>query len=203
MKSLLNFYNRIHNILFSHLKHLDGLAPLALRLYLVPIFWMAGLHKYQSFDSTVDWFGNADYGLGLPFSWLMAFLATSTELLGALLLALGLATRWISIPLMITMLVAAVTVHLANGWQAIADPNGIFVNQQVLDSAEKLARAKEILQEHGDYNWLTSSGNVVILNNGIEFAVTYFVMLLSLFFMGGGRYVSADYWLAKRFQQNN
>jgi hypothetical protein len=74
--------------------------------------------------------------------------------------------------------------------------------QQVLDSAEKLARAKEILQEHGDYNWLTSSGNVVILNNGIEFAITYFVMLLSLFFMGGGRYVSADYWLAKRFQDN-
>lgn len=163
---------------------------------------MAGLHKYQSFDSTVDWFGNADYGLGLPFPWLMAFLATSTELLGALLLALGLATRWISIPLMITMLVAAVTVHLANGWQAIADPNGIFTNPQVLDSAEKLARAKEILQEHGDYNWLTSSGNFVILNNGIEFAVTYFVMLLSLFFMGGGRYVSVDYWLARRFQDN-
>lgn len=46
--------------------------------------------------------------------------------------------------------------------------------------------------EHGNYDWLTSSGSVVILNNGIEFAATYFVMLLALFFMGGGRYVSLD-----------
>ncbi|MDP7658904.1 MAG: hypothetical protein QGF77_03055 [Candidatus Thalassarchaeaceae archaeon] len=42
-----------------------------------------------------------------------------------------------------------------------------------------------------------SSGPVVILNNGIEFAITYFVMLLSLFFTGAGRFVSIDYWIAK------
>ncbi|HMU88239.1 MAG TPA: DoxX family protein, partial [Agitococcus sp.] len=177
------------------------LAPLALRLYLVPIFWMAGFHKYQSFADTVDWFGNPDYGLGLPFPWLMAFLATSAELAGAVLLTLGLATRWISLPLIVTMIVAIVTVHLPNGWQAIADPNAPFANQQVIDSAEKLAKARELLQEHGNYDWLTSSGNFVVLNNGIEFATTYLIMLLCLFFTGGGRYVSVDYWLAKFLQQ--
>jgi hypothetical protein len=26
------------------------------------------------------------------------------------------------------------------------------------------------------------------------------VMLLALFFIGGGRYVSVDYWLARRFR---
>ncbi|HEX5635541.1 MAG TPA: DoxX family protein, partial [Gammaproteobacteria bacterium] len=31
--------------------------------------------------------------------------------------------------------------------------------------------------------------------NGIEFAATYLIMLLVLFFYGAGRYVSADYWL--------
>ena len=147
---LITLYNQFHNTLFNYLKHLDGLAPLALRLYLVPIFWMAGFHKYQSFADTVDWFGNPDYGLGLPFPWLMAFLATSAELAGAVLLTLGLATRWISLPLIVTMIVAIVTVHLPNGWQAIADPNAPFANQQVIDSAEKLAKAKEILQEHGN-----------------------------------------------------
>lgn len=200
MQSIISFYNRFHDGLFHYLKHFDGLAPLALRLYLIPIFWMAGTHKYQSFADTVDWFGNTDYGLGLPFPWLMAFLATSTELAGAVLLTLGLATRWISIPLMITMIVAAITVHLPNGWQAIADPSAPFANTNVIESAEKLAKAREILDAHGNYDWLTSSGNFVVLNNGIEFAATYFIMLFALFFMGGGRYVSVDYWLARKFK---
>jgi uncharacterized membrane protein YphA (DoxX/SURF4 family) len=200
MQSIISFYNRFHDGLFHYLKHFDGLASLALRLYLIPIFWMAGTHKYQSFADTVDWFGNTDYGLGLPFPWLMAFLATSTELVGAILLTLGLATRWISIPLMITMIVAAITVHLPNGWQAIADPSAPFANTNVIESAEKLAKAREILDAHGNYDWLTSSGNFVVLNNGIEFAATYFIMLFALFFMGGGRYVSVDYWLARKFK---
>ena len=38
----------------------------------------------------------------------------------------------------------------------------------------------------------------MVLNNGIEFAVTYPVMLLSLLFTGGGRYVSVDYYLSRR-----
>jgi hypothetical protein len=37
------------------------------------------------------------------------------------------------------------------------------------------------------------------LNNGIEFGVTYFIMLLSLFFTGAGKVVSADYWIDKYF----
>ena len=57
--------------------------------------------------------------------------------------------------------------------------------------------AKEILQEYGNYGWLTQKGNFVILNNGIEFAATYFIMLLTLLFTGGGRFFSIDYWLAR------
>ncbi len=170
------------------------LASLGLRLYLVPIFWMAGSHKLHHFQDTVDWFGNTDWGLGLPFPWLMAFLATATELAGAIFLALGLLTRWISIPLIATMLVAIFSVHLDNGWQAIADPSAPFANQQVLDSAEKLQGAKDLLQEHGHYEWLTSSGKFVILNNGIEFAATYLIMLLALVALGSGKWISLDYW---------
>ncbi|HHE31716.1 MAG TPA: hypothetical protein ENL07_03575, partial [Chlorobaculum parvum] len=63
---------------------------------------------------------------------------------------------------------------------------------------ERLERAMAILQEHGNYEWLTSSGEFVILNNGIEFAATYFIMLLVLFFYGAGRSVSLDYWIARQ-----
>lgn len=175
----------------------DRLAPLLLRLYLVPIFWMAGTQKLDHFDHTVTWF---DKGLGLPMPELMAAMATGTEIGGAILLAIGFATRWISIPLMVTMLVAIFTVHLPNGWLAISSASGPFATERTIGAAERLGKARELLQEHGHYDWLTENGPVVILNNGIEFAATYFVMLLALLCIGGGRYVSADYWVARRFR---
>ncbi|WP_461516569.1 HvfX family Cu-binding RiPP maturation protein [Porticoccus sp.] len=190
---------------------LDFLAPLLLRLFLAPVFLSAGLTKIAAFGSTVEWFGNADWGLGLPLPWLMAFLATAVELVGGFLLLFGLATRYITIPLMITMLVAIFTVHWDNGWFAIAPSNpdtsmaqplaaiGIPAAENSLaNSAEvgvRLNEARNILYEYGDYERLTEKGNIVILNNGIEFAATYFIMLLSLFFTGAGRLVSVDYWI--------
>ena len=61
----------------------------------------------------------------------------------------------------------------------------------------RLDAAKDILREFGNYGWLTEQGNFVILNNGIEFGVTYLVMLFALFFTGGGRYTSIDYYLSR------
>ena len=178
----------------------DFLAPLLIRLYLAPVFYMAGINKYNGFDSTVAWFGNPDWGLGLPMPWLMAFLATATELIGAFFLLFGFAVRWISIPLMITMIVAAVTAHWQNGWLAIATGSGFFATERTEGAIQRLDRAKSILQEHGNYSWLTENGSLVVLNNGIEFAATYFIMLLALLYLGGGRFVSVDYWLNQRFR---
>ena len=196
---MLNLLNKAQDTL--HLsKPLEFIAPLLLRLYLIPIFWMAGTQKLNHFDSTVEWFGNADWGLGLPFPFVMAGLATLTEFGGAILLTLGLAVRWISIPLMFTMVVAMVSVHLQHGWLAIATGSGIFATDRTAGAIERLDRAKSILQEHGNYEWLTENGSLAILNNGIEFAATYLIMLVALFFLGGGKFISMDYWIAKRFR---
>ena len=176
------------------------LAPLLLRLYLAPVFYMAGINKYNSFDETVAWFGNPDWGLGLPMPWLMAFLATATELAGAVLLLLGFATRWISIPLMVTMVVAMFTVHWHNGWLAISTGSGLFATERTMGAIDRLDRAKSILREHGNYSWLTENGSFVVLNNGIEFAATYFIMLLALLYLGAGQYVSVDYWIARKYR---
>lgn len=194
MNALSQLYYSIHNGIFTPLKHLDGLAPLALRLYLVPVFWMAGTQKISGMENTIAWFGNPDWGLGLPYPWLMAHLAAYTEAIGAILLLLGLATRWISIPLMITMIVAIFAVHWPQGWSAIADSSAPEV-------AVRLDAAKDILREYGNYGWLTEKGNFVVLNNGIEFGVTYLFMLLALFFTGGGRYTSVDYYLSRLWPQ--
>ncbi|WP_338517699.1 HvfX family Cu-binding RiPP maturation protein [Alteromonas gracilis] len=192
---------RLYTQWVERLQLADGIPLLLLRLYLAPVMIQAGWNKASSFEGIVDWFGNEDYGLGLPFPFVMAFLATAAELVGGILLLLGALTRLVSIPLMVTMIVAMVSVHGENGWLAIADASSwladgtLLLNESIMAAPEKLAAAKSLLQEHGHYEWLTSSGNFVVLNNGIEFAATYFVMLFVLFVYGGGRYVSIDYFL--------
>lgn len=179
-------------------KKVDFIAPLLMRLYLVPIFWLAGTTKVAGFDNTVQWFGNDDWGLGLPFPFILAVLAIGAEVVGAIALLLGLGVRVMAVPLMFTMFIAMTSVHGQYGWQAIADANAPFANERVQAAVEKKEVIISLLQEHGNYGWLTSSGNIVMLNNGIEFAATYFIMLLALFFMGGGRYVSLDYWVKRK-----
>ena len=188
--------------LLNRTRSFDFLAPLALRLYLAPIFFMAGSSKYNSFEDTAAWFGNPEWGLGLPFPALMTFLATSTELLGSVMLLLGFGVRWVSLPLMFTMIIAIFSVHWVNGWQAVADTKFCLFNcNDAIAAAEKLDAAKGLLKEHGNYEWLTEQGSFVILNNGVEFGVTYFIMLLTLFFVGSGKYVSIDYWIAKKISR--
>jgi uncharacterized membrane protein YphA (DoxX/SURF4 family) len=177
----------------------DFLAPLLIRLYLAPVFWMAGTQKFTHFTDTAEWFGSVDSGLGLPIPYVLVFFVALFETLGALFLLFGFATRLISLPLIIIMATAAYTAHSPNGWLAIATGNGIFATERTKAAIERLESAKELLQTHGDYAWLTEMGNLAILNNGVEFAVTYFIMLLTLFFVGGGRYISTDYWLEKRY----
>ena len=187
--------------LLDKTRAIDFLGPLALRIYLAPIFWMAGTGKFSAFEDTAAWFGNPDWGLGLPFPTLMAFLAATTETLGAVMLLFGLGVRWVSLPLMFTMLIAAFSVHWQYGWQAIADTKFCLFNcGDAQEAALRLDKAKEILQQHGNYDWLTEQGSFVVLNNGIEFAATYFIMLLVLFFIGGGKFASLDYWVARQFK---
>lgn len=203
----MQYLYRLQELLDST-RRADFLALFALRLYLAPILWVSGMNKVMGFANTARWFGNPEWGLGLPAPTLLAALATASEMIGAVLLLLGLGVRWVSIPLMATMLVAAFAVHLQNGWQAIADSKAAFASQYLgplkLEDAsgaqERLSMAKEILREHGNYEWLTAEGPLVVLNNGMEFAITYFLMLLALFFFGAGRFVSIDYYLRRRLQ---
>ena len=62
---------------------LSGIPLLLTRLYLAPVMAQAGWQKLANFDSTVDWFGNQDYGLGLPLPFVLAGLAALSEFIGA------------------------------------------------------------------------------------------------------------------------
>ena len=204
MGVIIKLANTAQDILDKLRHHADFLASLLLRLYLVPVFFIAGQNKWNPFaadssiDATVQWFGNKEWGLGLPFPELMAYMAWGTEYLGAILLALGLATRWVCLPLMATMIVAATTVHWHNGWQAVYDLTSPYPSAHAEAALDRLDQAKALLQEHDNYDWLTEYGSLVMSANGIEWAATYLIMLAALFFLGGGKYISMDYWIRKK-----
>lgn len=196
---MIRFLNWIQNLLDST-RGLDFLAPLALRIFLAPIFIAAGSNKLANVENVAFWFAS----LGIPAPELMVYLAALTELLGGIALIIGLAVRWFAIPLMVTMVVAAVTAHWDQGWHVLPEEQLTapweWRTDLIEGAAERKEMAKNILRRHGNYDWLTETGSITILKNGIEFAATYFIMLLALFFMGAGRFLSIDYWIARRYR---
>ena len=77
-------------------------------------FWEPATKKWDDINSIAEWFAS----LGVPAAKLNAYMAATTEMVGVFLLTLGWGTRLISIPLIITMIVAIKTVHWANGFAA-------------------------------------------------------------------------------------
>lgn len=95
----------------------DFFKPFSLlfaRLIIAYGFYEPAMNKWAGIEDVASWFGS----MGIPFPLLNAYMAATTEMLGVLLLTLGLFTRLISLPLIIIMIVAIVTVHLGNGFSA-------------------------------------------------------------------------------------
>lgn len=78
---------------------------LAIRLYWGWSFFSTGKGKLQHFDRTVEFFKS----IPIPAPAFNAAMASATECVCGLLLMVGLASRLVSIPLIVTMIVAYVT----------------------------------------------------------------------------------------------
>lgn len=110
MNKPVSFYQRFAAIV----SYGQSVALLFLRLILAYSFWEPAKRKWADINSVAEWFGS----IGIFAPKLNAYLAASTEMAGVFLLILGLGTRLISIPLIITLLVAIKTVHWENGFPA-------------------------------------------------------------------------------------
>lgn len=194
---MIDFLKRMQGLL-NKTRSIEGIAPLAFRLFLAPVFILAGLGKLTGIENTANYFAF----LGLPAPTLMAYLAGLAEFVGGILLVPGIAVRWVAIPLMVTMGVAAGTAHWENGWHALPETTLTVPwewREDLIEGAvERRDMARTLLRRHGNYDWLTESGSITVLKNGIEFAATYFLILLSLFFTGAGT-LSVDHLLKRRF----
>jgi len=91
-----------------------SLSLLFARLAVAYGFYEPAMMKWSDIGSVAEWFGS----MGIPFPTLNAYMAASTEAVGVILLTLGLLTRFISLPLIVVMIVAIMTVHLPHGFSA-------------------------------------------------------------------------------------
>ena len=105
---LKDFYLEL-SILFNYFQ---SFSLLFARLALAYGFYEPALMKWKNFDTTVEWFSS----LGIPFASFATLVTASVEIMGVVLLTLGLFTRLITLPLMFIMMIATFTVHLSNGF---------------------------------------------------------------------------------------
>lgn len=173
---------------FGWLRGLDFLPPLLLRLFLAPLLWVSGSSKLGLFSS-------ADFVWLNPLTWLnfdnpvyqstvagfakiplvgellaptLGLSVGLLEVVGAFLLLIGFAVRWISIPLLALILLTAFIA--LNG-------------ENIVDTLKTL---------FGTYGYTDMSDSTFTK------ALVYFIMLLTLFFMGAGRFFSVDWFLYRR-----
>ena len=98
MNAVIALANMAQDILDKVRNSIDMVGSLLLRAYLVPVFWLAANNKWDPFDkdssldSVIEWFGNPDWGLGLPLPALNAYMAWGAEYFGAICLAVGVNT---------------------------------------------------------------------------------------------------------------
>ncbi len=94
--------------------YLKSPALLFARLAVAYGFYEPAMMKWSDIHAIADWFASMNY----PLPLFNAYAAATTEISGVVLLTLGLFTRLISIPLIVVMIVAILTVHLPHGFQA-------------------------------------------------------------------------------------
>lgn len=96
--------------LLAFLHRIQWLGPLVVRV-VFGYFWLeTGIAKVHNLDGFTQRF----VGWGIPFPAFSAGLSAWTELLGGLLIMLGLFTRLVCIPMLINMAVAVALVVSAN-----------------------------------------------------------------------------------------
>lgn len=91
-------------------------APIPVRL-IVGYGFLA--HGYAKVMNGPDHFAASLHGLGVPASFVMAWLTIAFELLGGVAVLGGAYVSLISVPLIVILVVAIVTVHLPYGFTSI------------------------------------------------------------------------------------
>lgn len=122
MRLSISTAHRLHEKYVELLSVGADLFLLIIRLYFGYRFFRTGLGKLMNFESIVQFFSS----LGIPLPTINTAMAASTELVGGILLAVGLGSRIISVPLAFTMVIAYLTAHSDALWGFAENPDLFF-----------------------------------------------------------------------------
>jgi len=120
MRKAIELFESLYRRELKVLEYASSPLLLAIRLYWGWQFYVAGSAHLRNLDKTADFFAS----LGIPAPKLNVYMAGGTEAVCGLLLLAGIASRIVTIPLMVTMIVAYATAEresVANIW---SNPDG-------------------------------------------------------------------------------
>ncbi len=182
MKFIVGFFS------LEWMRIFDFIAPLAIRLFLAPLFWVSGVKHLGLFSSS-------DFVIYNPLTWVnteafqqsaaamnntvfsgmgaetLLILIGTIEIVAAIFLVLGFAVRWVVLALMFVVVVL--------GLMSMGEAGFLSTMQQLV----------------------MSHGYTDMANNMTEVYLVYFVLLLALFFMGAGRWFSLDWYIYRSFMK--
>jgi len=102
---------------------MQSYSEIGARFALLPLRLIGGagflLHGWAKFHRGPEKFAVLLHQVGVPFPSVMAWAGTMTELAGGVALILGIFVAFACIPLIGTMLVAMVTIHIHFGFSAV------------------------------------------------------------------------------------
>ena len=119
MSTIIKLIRRGYELLVASGNLLQSPLLLVLRVYFFWQLFMTGQGHLANIGKVSEFF----VSLGIPFPTLNAYLSSSVECFGSLLLIIGLASRLTAIPVAITMAVAYLTADLEAVTSIFSDPD--------------------------------------------------------------------------------
>jgi len=107
----------------NFLRVLTSPLPVPASWYAIPLRLIVGFgfiqHGYAKLARGPKDFIGVLHAMGLPSSFLLGWLTIIVELVGGLMILVGALIPLATLPMMIVLLVAIITVHLPNGFSSI------------------------------------------------------------------------------------
>jgi putative oxidoreductase len=119
MNTISNGIRRAYELLVTGANLLQSPLLLALRLYFFWQLFLTGKGKLSNIGKVIEFFTS----LGIPLPALNAYVVSSLECFGSLFLIIGLASRPIALPIVISMTVAYLTADFDAIGSIFSDPD--------------------------------------------------------------------------------
>lgn len=173
------FITKIYEWIIAISSNLQSVFLFIIRIIWGNLFLLSGLGKLSHLDKAASFFSSLD----IPFPTFTAGMVGTFEFIGGILLILGLASRLISIPLIVIMLVAYSTAHnhIFNGISTVG--GGSFGPRELIE---------------GLYTYFSKLPHLLVREAPFGYLLTCLIVL----FFGPGK-ISIDGYIKRKLEEKS